>query len=195
MQKLILILLITFFSLNSYAQDFTGGIILGVSGNQIDGDAQSKYKKPGLILGAYVMKPLSKNGSLKIETYYIGKGAVLNVDYSDGSVYQEFNTSLHYIEMPFLYNLKVHSKINIALGIAPAYLFAHKLTNRLQLIDKSLYSIKSYDIQPMGQVDFFLSDKISSSIRISYSAINIRNEELTVWRNNNLSIALRYTFE
>lgn len=188
-------MLITFFSLNTYAQDFTGGIILGVSGSQIDGDVQSKYKKPGLVIGAFVNRPLSEKGALKIEMYYIGKGAVLNTEYPDGSVFQEFNTSLHYIELPVLYNFMFHPKITVSVGIAPSYLFAHKLTRQKFLVDKSLYSMKPFDFQPMGQVGFYLTDRISSSIRISYSAINIRNDELTVWYNNNLSIVFRYTFE
>lgn len=193
MQKLILLLLIIFFSLNSYAQDFTGGIILGVCGSQIDGDNQSHYKKPGLIFGAYVTKPISDNGAIKIEMYYIGKGAILNIDNPDGTFFQEFNHSLHYIEIPILYNLEVHPKINVAIGIASSYLFAHKFTLIKQEVDKNYYSMKDFDFQPMGQVDFYLTDRISSSLRISYSAISIRNDD--VWYNNNLSIALRYTFE
>ena len=193
MQKLILLLLIIFFSFNSYAQDFTGGIILGVCGSQIDGDNQSHYKKPGLIFGAYVTKPISDNGAIKIEMYYIGKGAILNIDNPDGTFFQEFNHSLHYIEIPILYNLEVHPKINVAIGIASSYLFAHKFTLIKQEVDKNYYSMKDFDFQPMGQVDFYLTDRISSSLRISYSAISIRNDD--VWYNNNLSIALRYTFE
>ncbi|MCF6366653.1 MAG: PorT family protein [Bacteroidales bacterium] len=193
MQKLILILLITFFLLKSYAQDFTGGIIFGVCGSQIDGDSQSRYKKPGLIFGAYVQKPISDNGALKIEMYYIGKGAVFNIDNPDGTFFQEFNHSLHYIEIPVLYNLEIHPKINVAVGIASSYLFAHKFTLIKQEVDKNYYSIKDFDFQPMGQVDFYLTDRISSSLRISYSALSIRNDD--VWYNNNLSVALRYTFE
>ena len=193
MQKLILLLLIIFFSLNSYAQDFTGGIILGVCGSQIDGDNQSHYKKPGLIFGAYVTKPISDNGAIKIEMYYIGKGAILNIDNPDGTFFQEFNHSLHYIEIPILYNLEVHPKINVAIGIASSYLFAHKFTLIKQEVDKNYYSMKDFDFQPMGQVDFYLTDKISSSLRISYSVFSVRNDD--VWYNNNLSIALRYTFE
>ena len=93
------------FSNKIYAQrDFSGGLLLGISASQVDGDDQYRYKKPGLVFGAYVSRALTKNGSLKIETYYIGKGAVLNKDYPDGTTIQVFNTSLHYVEMPFLFN-------------------------------------------------------------------------------------------
>ncbi|NPA44224.1 MAG: hypothetical protein GXO49_01690, partial [Chlorobi bacterium] len=83
MNKLFTFLLIITTSINlSFSQNFSGGILLGVSGNQIDGDVQSGYKKGGLIIGAFVMKPLSKNSNLKIESYYIGKGAVKTVKVS-----------------------------------------------------------------------------------------------------------------
>lgn len=171
---------------------FSGGLLLGISASQIDGDNQYKYKKPGLIVGAYISRPLTKSGSLKIETYYIGKGAVLNEDYPDGTTIQVFNTSLHYVEMPFLFNLQVHPKINIAAGIAPSYLFANKLTSYKETLEKSSYSLQSFDFQPIGEVDFYLTDKIITSLRFSYSIFNIRKDPMATWFNNNLSLVFRY---
>ena len=192
MKQIFLILILNLLVISGFSQDFSGGLILGVCGSQIDGDEQSKYKKPGLLAGAYVSMPFSERTALKIETYYVGKGAVLNIEQADGYVYQKFKTSLHYIEMSFLYNLKLHTKIDIALGIAPSYLFAHKLTAEYVSIDESLYSMKNFDFQPTGQIDFYLTDRISSSLRISYSMINIRNDAMATWYNNNLSIVFRY---
>jgi len=192
-QILILFAIITFIISKSEAQrDFSGGLLLGISASQIDGDNQYKYKKPGLIVGAYVSRALTKHGSLKIESYYIGKGAVLNEDYPDGTTIQVFNTSLHYVEMPFLFNLQIHPKIDIALGIAPSYLFAAKLTSYKAPVDKTSYSLKQFDIQPIGEVDFYLTDKISTSVRYSYSMFNIRKDPMAIWHNNNLSLVFRY---
>ncbi len=188
-----IISIILILNLKTEAQkDFSGGLLFGISASQIDGDAQYHYKKPGLIAGAYVSRAFSKHAGLKIETYYIGKGAVLNEDYPDGTTIQVFNTSLHYVEIPFLFNLQIHPKIEIALGIAPSYLFADKLSSYKQVIDKDLYSLKTFDIQPIGETDFYLTDNIMTSLRLSYSAINIRNEPMTVWRNNNLCLVFRY---
>jgi hypothetical protein len=186
-----------FFSLIIFkgnGQNFKGGILLGVCGSQIDGDDQYGYKKPGLVLGAFVIRPFTDKSSLKIETYYIGKGAVKNDELPDGITLQVFNTSLHYVEMPFLFDYKLLPKLNIAIGIAPSYLFAHRLTTFKSTVPKELYEIASFDIQPMGQVEFFLTDHIRSSIRLSYSAFDIRNEELSTWYNNNLGIVFRYEF-
>ena len=192
MKQTFLILLLNLTIISGFSQDFSGGIILGVCGSQVDGDQQSKYKKPGLILGAFVSMPFSERSALKIETYYVGKGAVLNEEQADGYVLTIFNTSFHYIEMPFLYNLKLHPKFDIALGIAPSYLIAHKLTGIYVSIDENLYSMKNFDFQPMGQIDFYLTDKISSSLRYSYSMFDIRKDPMVEWYNNNLSIVFRY---
>lgn len=192
MKQLLVILILNLFVISGFSQDFSGGIIFGVCGSQIDGDEQSGYKKPGPVAGAFVNMPFSKITSLKIETYYIGKGAVLNQEQADGYVLQIFKTSLHYIEMPFLFNLSLHEKVDIAIGIAPSYLFAHKITGEYVSIDKSLYSMKSFDFQPMGQVDFFLTDNISTSIRFSYSIFRIRKDPMAGWYNNNLSLVLKY---
>ena len=193
MKQSIIIVTLVIYSFIGFSQSFSGGFMIGAGGSQIDGDEQSGYKKPGFIGGAYISRKLSENISFKIESYYIGKGAVLNIDQADGTVYQQFNTSLHYIEMPFLIAFTLHPKIEIALGIAPSYLFEHKLTQDRFLIDKSMYSLNSLDFQPIGQVDFFLTDKIITSLRFSYSITDVRKEDnMAIWKNNNISIVLRY---
>lgn len=187
------ITLLFLLSVKTYAQkDFSGGLMLGVCASQIDGDNQYKYKKPGLILGAFVNRSLTKNGSLKIETYYVGKGAVLNEDHADGTTIQVFNTSLHYIEVPFLFNLQIHPKISLAAGMAPSYLFYSKLTSYKALVEKTSYRLANFDFQPMGEVAFYLTDHIMTNIRFSYSLFNIRKDPMAIWYNNNFSLVLQY---
>ena len=95
--------------------------------------------------------------------------------------------------MPFLIAITLHPKIEIALGVAPSYLFSHKLTRQRIPVDESSYNLNSFDFQPIGQADFYLTDRIVSSLRFSYSLSNIRKEDtMAVWYNNNISIVLRY---
>jgi hypothetical protein len=192
MKKTILFFIWFTISLQVFSQTFTGGFVLGVCGSQVDGDEQSGYKKPGLIAGAYVKTNFSEFAALKIETYYVGKGAVLNIDQGDGILYQQFNTNLHYVEMPFLFDMAIHSRINIAVGIAPSYLFKHKLSRDRIVVPEDTYSLKNFDFQPTGQVDFYLTDHISSSLRFGYSMLNIREDELAGWFNNNVAVVLRF---
>ncbi|MCF6184651.1 MAG: PorT family protein [Bacteroidales bacterium] len=190
---LILSVILISVTLKTEAQkDFSGGLLFGISASQVDGDAQYHYKKPGLILGAFVSRPLSKHGSLKIETYYIGKGAVLNKDYPDGTTVQIFNTSLHYVEMPFLFNLRVSPKIEIAAGIAPSYLFYAKQTSYKALVPDFQSTLNTFDFQPLVEAVFYLTDKILSSIRFSYSLFNQKKELMSTFYNNNLSLVFQY---
>ena len=191
--KKIVTTFIFFFIINmSFSQDFSGGILLGISGNQIDGDVQSGYKKGGLIIGAFITKPLSDKANLKIESYYIGKGAVKTVKVSSNYSYQEFNTSLHYIELPILYNYVILPKFDISIGIAPSYIFASKLTRLGFEINKNLYTIRPFDLQPIAEAGFYLTDKITINLRYSHSIINIRTNTNGGWYNNNIGIVLSY---
>ncbi len=188
-----LTIILFFITLKTEAQkDFSGGLLFGISASQVDGDNQYKYKKPGLVFGAFVSRPLTKNGSLKIETYYIGKGAVLNEDYADGTTVQVFNTSLHYVEMPFLFNLQVSPKIEIAAGIAPSYLFYAKQTSYKAPIPDFQSTLNTFDFQPLGEAVFYLTDRILSSIRFSYSLFNQKKEPMATFYNNNLSLVFQY---
>jgi len=195
MKQLLTIIFFSLFIISSYSQDFTGGILLGVSGNQINGDTQASYKKAGLIIGAFVKKPLSKYASFKIESYYIGKGAVKNVKVSETFSYQEFNTSFHYIEMPFLYNYQLLPKFNVSIGIAPSYLFAHKLVELGFTVNKNFYTMRSFDIQPIAEVGYYLTDDITANLRVSYSILNVRKDNGVGWYNNNIGFVLAYKFK
>lgn len=195
MNKIIISLLLTLIYNNSFSQKFSGGILLGVSGNQIDGDVQGGYKKGGLILGAFITKPLSDNANLKIETYYIGKGAVKTIKVSESYSYQDFNTSLHYIEMPFLYNYKLLPKFDVSVGIAPSYLFASKLVELGFEVNKNFYTIRSFDFQPIAEAGFSLTDNITANVRYSHSVINIRTDTNGGWYNNNIGLVLSYKIE
>lgn len=192
MTKTLLILVFTFVVNLSFSQNFSGGILLGISGNQIDGDVQSGYKKGGLIIGAFVMKPISEKANFKIESYYIGKGAVKTVKVSQSYSYQEFSTSLHYIEMPFLYNYKLLPKFDISIGIAPSYIFGSKLVQMGFEIDKKFYSMRNFDIQPIAEAGFYLTDNITAYVRYAHSIINIRTDTNGGWYNNNIGLVLSY---
>ncbi len=192
-QTLLFIIIFVLLTPESKAQrDFSGGLLFGISASQVDGDAQYKYKKPGLIAGAYVLRPLSERAALKIETYYIGKGAVLNETLTDGTTVQVFKTSLHYVEMPFLFNFEIYPKIEIALGIAPSYLFYAKQTTYRMTVPYFQETLKEFDFQPYGELNFYLTDNITTSVRLSYSLFNLKNDSMSTFYNNNLSLVFFY---
>lgn len=190
MKKIFLIILLLSAVSFSPAQSFYGGITMGVSGSQIDGDEQSGYNKAGLLAGVFVGRDLAPNIALNIEMYYVGKGALMNTKYPDGTVSQEFKTHLNYIEMPVLAEWKVHEKFSVSGGLASAFLISSKLYYLQSLIPETQYSMKDFDFSPMAKVDFHFSERLNINLRFSYSVLTIRND--FGWYNNNLSIAARY---
>ncbi len=193
---LLITIIIFLFSRNkTNAQTFKGGLLFGVSGSQIDGDVQSGYSKAGIFAGGFVKKEINEKSAFYIEMYYIGKGALSKTEYADGTVYEDFKVVLHYVEMPFLYHLKVTKRVSFKGGLAPAYLFKAKIFNQgsKNPIPESQYDMKNIDVSLMGQADFSLNKKIGFNVKFSYSPVSIRKD--LWWVNNNMSIGIRYNFQ
>jgi hypothetical protein len=187
--KKILLFFIAFLIFNSLiAQRFNGSVFAGISANQVDGDTQGGYKKPGFVGGVTVETALSEILGAKIELYYIGKGAKQQID-----GVEEFNTSLHYVEMPFLLCLKPIAKGEIDFGPAVSYLISSKLKNYGEIVDGATYDIHNFDFSAMLSIIYFISDKIGVNVKFNYSIVPIKNDPN--WFNNNISLCLIYKFK
>ena len=57
------------------AQNFQGGLIIGISTSQVSGDALGGFNKIGLQLGGFVNHLLGKNSKGQLGLYYIDKGS------------------------------------------------------------------------------------------------------------------------
>ena len=192
MKLIILALTLFVMPLLSKSQGFKGGVIAGINAAQIDGDTQGGYKKIGFIAGAFVDYKISKKSFIEANFYYIGKGAVKNVEYAGGIVWQEFKTTLHYIEMPISYSYRVMRQFSLAAGLAPAYLFADRLVSIGTIISKSTYQLSNFDFGISGQVEFYFPKNFSIELRVTRSLISIRRDHF--WLNNSLSFVGKYRF-
>jgi len=186
------VLILFFFA--SYSQNFRGGIVAGLNGGQIDGDTQRGFNKVGGLAGLFVDYPLSEKFSIGAEMYYIGKGAVKQIENADGSKFEEFKTVLNYVEVPFLLRYQVLKKISISGGIAPAYLFSSKMYGQAQELAENTYQLRNYDIEPILEADFRFFKKLGLTLRYSFSVITIRTDNVN-WFNKDLSIGLRYNIK
>ncbi len=193
-QNKILILLILLIPGAKYsrAQEFGGGVLCGIAAGQIHGDEKSHFRKAGAIGGVYVDYKFSEKSRLVIETYYIGKGAVCNEKRSDGTHYQLFKTSLHYIEFPFLFSYNLLPRFAMAGGPAFSYLIAHRISRYKKIIPPEDYQMNYFDLQLMAQMDFALSKKWTTGLRYAYSLTDCRKEPEAAWFNLNLSLVLKY---
>jgi len=146
------------FSSISFSQAFSGGITLGLGGNQIDGDRVGGFNKFGFLGGFYVETNKDEKSALRIETHYIGKGSVDNIKNQAGVVIEQpFKVTLHYLEMPVLYRYRFHEKFSASAGVAPAYL----IKGTTYVYRREEYTdLKNYDVGLAAQMDFYLLKKL-----------------------------------
>lgn len=186
-QFAILSTFIVLFSSNAIAQQFNGGIIGGLSTSQIDGDTQKGYKKLGFYSGLYVGRDFSKLFGFKIELLYIGKGAKKTIN-----KIEEFKTSLHYVEMPLLLNIKPVSGFQFNIGLAGAYIANHKLYERGYQIPKDKYDINKFDWGGIITAEYYFSQNLAINVRFEYSLVPMRTVPHR-WFNSNFSFGLVYS--
>ncbi len=188
LSRIILVLLLSNTFQNSSAQLFNGAFMAGISASQVDGDTQKDYKKPGFYAGVFVEVELRGIFGLKSELYYIGKGAKKSFE-----GIEEFNTSLHYVEMPFLLCLKPLSKVQFDLGFAGSYLIGSKLVNFGETVEDGLYDMHNFDFSAMVGLIYYLNRRIGLNARFDYSLLPVK--KYPNWYNNNFCLGLMVNFK
>ena len=90
LKKYILYLLLGVLTLSVNAQNFGGGVILGLSSSQVGGDDLSGFHKTGGLIGIFVNNSISKLLSVQMEMTYIQKGSK-NPHMNDPKYVNNFN--------------------------------------------------------------------------------------------------------
>ena len=75
LKKFTILLFCGFLAISSNAQNFGGGIILGLSTSQVDGDNLGGFNKAGLLVGAFANTSISEFYAFQMEITYIQKGS------------------------------------------------------------------------------------------------------------------------
>lgn len=190
MKNRYIILFLTFFSFAAYSQKFSGGILAGISGGQVDGDTQYGYKKFGVKAGGFVKTEISDKLDAKIEFYYTGKGAKKNTD-PENNDYVYIRTHFDYVEMPFILSYNAKKKISIEAGVSVAYLMNASLEDEKGLIPEEMYNFKTFDSCMLLGVRYNLYEKLSIKLNFSYSLTSITTVT-PLWFNNVMSITFLY---
>lgn len=185
----ILLFFFLLFGNNLFSQRFNGGLLAGLSTSQIDGDTQGGYNKPGFYSGVYVETDFNKVLGAKIELFYIGKGAKL----VENDI-EVFNTTLHYVEMPFLLTIKPIERFEFDAGFAVSYLIGSKLVNLGYEVTDGLYDMHNMDFGGIITGSYFFTKKLAVNVRFEYSLRPIKSDP-HYWYNNNLSFGLIYKID
>ncbi len=185
-QFTILMLFLLSFCNNALSQRFDGGVLAGLSTSQIDGDTQKDYKKLGFYSGVYVETEFNTVLGAKIEFFYITKGAKKVVN-----DIEEFNTTLHYVEMPFLITIKPVNKFEFDVGFAISYLISSKFVQGGYVVSEELYNMHDMDFGGIITGSYFFSEKLGVNVRFEYSVRPVKTDP-HIWYNSNMSFGAVY---
>lgn len=206
MKKFFISLILIATALNSSAQSFGGGIILGISTSQVGGDNLGGFNKAGLLTGVYANRTINPLLTLQMEMTYIQKGSnnpnMNDFEHPDLDVP---DISMSYIEIPLLIKYKQSEVLDIEGGLQAAYLISGHYNDTYGKIQNSSGDpFINRDISLLIGVDYKYSKHISLNTRISNSILPIGEEDynhpirynssMKGKYNSVLSFALHYNF-
>jgi len=203
MLKKLVVLLCVFLAINIKAQNFGGGIVLGLSTSQIAGDNLGGFNKAGLLIGIFANKDISDYLSLQMEMTYTQKGSnnpKMN-DYSHPN-YERPDISLSYIEVPLLIQYHQSNKLKIECGVLTGSLIDGYYNDISGKMSNETNPFINYDIGLLLGMDYKYSENISLNTRLSNSILPIGAEDyekkynsfMKGKYNSVLSFALHYNF-
>jgi len=194
---LLWLLFLSFVPLQMKAQAFTGGLLGGLSVNQIDGDEYAGYDKAGIILGGWVRTNTTGLFQVQGEIRYFGKGAGnrANPDQPD----RYYRVRLRYIEVPVILRYTVSSRIPLGLGLSAGYLAEAKEDLTGDGYIDPVRKFRRLELAGQATAGYDFSSHITGEIRFSYSLIPVRDHpggqtflgNLGQY-NNNLSFCILY---
>ena len=204
LKKFAILLFCGFLSLSIKAQNFGGGLILGISTSQVGGDNLAGFNKAGLLFGAYGNKSISELLSFQMEITFIQKGSnnpKMNDD--EHSNYLKEDISSSYIEVPLLLQYHQSNKLKIEGGVQLAYLingYYNDINGEIPT-----YSVNPFIKNDFGLllgIDYKYSENISLNTRLSnsifpigaedYDAVDSYNSSRKGKYNSVLSFAIHY---
>ena len=201
-KKFAIILSCGFLTFSIQAQDFGGGVILGLSTSQVGGDNLAGFHKAGLLLGVFANKSITELLSFQMEMTYIQKGS--NNPNMNNPEHPNLlpDISLSYIEVPLLLQYHQSDKLKIEGGVLTAYLVDGHYNDLSGEMPNEPNPFISYDIGLLLGIDYKYSENISLNTRIRNSILPIGSEDYKKKDsdfkkgkyNSVLSFALHYNF-
>ena len=206
LKKFAILLFCGFLTLSIKAQNFGGGVILGLSASQVGGDNLGGFNKAGLFTGVFANKSISELLSFQMEMTYIQKGSKNpNMNKPEHPNYLLEDISSSYIEVPLLLQYNQSEILKIEGGVQLAYLIDGYYNDYLGEIDYQNSSpFIKYDLGLLLGLDYAYSKNISLNTRISNSILPIGAEDYVHPNSFNssrkgkynsvLSFAIHYNF-
>jgi hypothetical protein len=169
------LLLLIICNVPSFSQPFHGGLFIGFTASQVDGDSYAGYNKGGIQGGVFVSSKITGELGARLEIRYSGRGAKSPMSDDHTELYQ---LGLHYIDVPILatYNIKKFGAFE--LGLIPAYLVrAGGKDENGKLSPESLVDFHWFDLGTLVGLSVNITPKIALNFRYSYSIFSMRDQE------------------
>ena len=175
--RLFLITTLLLFAVNVSAQNFGGGLSIGMNASQVDGDAVAGFNKAGLSFGGFVYYGFSDYVGIQPEILYEQLGSV-----SQGFIFVKTS----HISIPLLLRLSIPVEIGSSTqefqfhaGPVVGILLTAKNDNLEDLTDV----LNQTDFRIVGDVDYRFSRSFSFMVRYGYSLASFIRTNTTVPAN------------
>lgn len=204
------LLLLALFSLLSFAvlqaqnlvnpkRAFSGGLVIGAVGSQVDGDHHSGYHRFAPMGGFWVSRLFTDTYGLRFEFRYIGKGSLKN-EGTGAERRKIYSLALHYIELPVIFEYHFLERWVAGLGVSGGYLLSAKEENQYgNLLVGGRKRFRPYEVAAHARIAFGLTTRCNVTLGASYSIIPVRGK-MEGWDgrngqfNNLLTFGLDYIF-
>jgi hypothetical protein len=174
MKKIFLLSIFILLSGMLSAQTFKGGLMLGMSTTQYDGDTYGGYHRIGLIGGGYVGHEISAKLSWQMEIKYFQKGSYQSSNIDAGIPYP-YDLRLNYIEMPFLLKYTIRNKLSMDAGLGLGYLASHRENiNDVPSDPTGIRPFHKYEFSYQIGGSYQILPKLAVNIRYVYSILPVR---------------------
>ena len=196
-QKIGIFLCFGFLTFGIQAQNFGGGVILGISSSQVGGDNLAGFNKAGLLVGVFGNKSITQLFSFQMEMTYIQKGSN-NPNMNDASHvdYLKADISTSYIEIPLLLQYHQSEKLNLEAGVLSAYLidgYYNDSNGKIPLLKNQLNPFIDSDFGLLLGSNYKFSNKVSVNARLSNYILPIGTEDYMNPKNYNSSKKGKYS--
>jgi hypothetical protein len=196
-KKFAILLFCGFLTLSIQAQNFGGGVILGLGASQVGGDNLAGFHKAGWLLGVFANKSISELLSFQMEMTYIQKGSN-NPNNTDLHEYD-----LNYLEIPFFLKYQTKYQLKIEGGFLTGILInqTERYSDGIELINMSNGNFNTFDFGVGLGIDYSLTEKLTLNSRISNTLFFSPTREYSAQTfinrgnyNSVLSFAIHYNF-
>ena len=180
-------------------RSFSGGLVIGAVGSQVDGDQHDGYHRFAPMGGFWVSRLFTDRCGGRFEFRYIGKGSLKN-EGTGAERRKVYGLALHYIELPVIFEYHFLERWVAGLGISGGYLLSAKEENQYgNLLVGGRKKFRPYEVAAHARVAFNLTTRCNVTLGASYSIVPIRGK-MEGWAgrngqfNNLLTFGLDYVF-